>query len=69
MLGEGEQREAIIQSITSDCPLKRFGMPIDVAYAALYLASDAASFITGIELNVDGGILAGSAAAPQKAGD
>lgn len=67
MLGEGEQREAAMQAIASECPLKRFGMPNDVAYAALYLASDAASFITGIELNVDGGLLAGAAAAPKKA--
>ena len=66
MLGEGKQREAAIQAIASECPLKRFGMPNDVAYAALYLASDASSFITGIELNVDGGLLAGSAASPEK---
>ncbi len=66
MLGEGKQREAAIQAIASECPLKRFGMPIDVAYAALYLASDASSFVTGIEMNVDGGILAGAVASPQK---
>jgi 3(or 17)beta-hydroxysteroid dehydrogenase len=39
------------------------GEAIDVAYAALFLASNESKYITGIELNVDGGILAGSSAA------
>lgn len=37
-------------------PLGRIGKPVDVAEAALFLASDASSFITGIELPVDGGL-------------
>jgi NAD(P)-dependent dehydrogenase (short-subunit alcohol dehydrogenase family) len=40
-------------------PLGRIGRPEDIAQAALYLASDAASFITGTALVVDGGGLAG----------
>jgi NAD(P)-dependent dehydrogenase (short-subunit alcohol dehydrogenase family) len=40
-------------------PLRRVGTPEDVALAALYLASDAASFVTGSVLVVDGGGLAG----------
>jgi cyclopentanol dehydrogenase len=36
-------------------PLKRLGKPEDVAYGALYLASDEASFVTGSELVIDGG--------------
>jgi len=36
-------------------PLGRLGTPLDVAKAALYLASDLADFITGVELPVDGG--------------
>ena len=36
-------------------PLKRVGRPEDVAYGALYLASDEASFVTGSELVIDGG--------------
>ena len=39
----------------SRTPLPRFGVPDDVARAALYLASDAATFITGVNLMVDGG--------------
>jgi NAD(P)-dependent dehydrogenase (short-subunit alcohol dehydrogenase family) len=40
-------------------PLKRIGKPEDIARAALYLASDASSFVTGTTLVVDGGGLAG----------
>jgi len=36
-------------------PLARIGEPVDVANAALYLASDEANWVTGIVLNVDGG--------------
>ena len=39
-------------------PLGRLGEPDDVAYAALYLASDEAKWITGLPLSVDGGIAA-----------
>ncbi len=37
-------------------PLGRFGLPEDIAYAALYLASDESSWMTGTEFVVDGGI-------------
>ncbi len=46
-----ENRAKFISSI----PLGRFCQPSDIAAAALFLASDAAKFITGIELPVDGG--------------
>ena len=36
-------------------PLNRIGEPIDVAHAAVYLASDESNWITGVTLNVDGG--------------
>ncbi len=65
MLGDGEQREALIRRIESGIPLGHFGEPNDVAYAALYLASDESKYVTGIELTIDGGILAGSEASPE----
>jgi len=40
-------------------PIRRAGVPADVAAAVLWLASDASSFITGQDLAIDGGILAG----------
>jgi NAD(P)-dependent dehydrogenase (short-subunit alcohol dehydrogenase family) len=36
-------------------PLKRFGKPEDIAYGAVYLLSDASSWVTGINLLIDGG--------------
>jgi len=36
-------------------PMRRLGEPVDVAQAVLYLASDAAAFVTGSNLIVDGG--------------
>lgn len=37
-------------------PLGRYGKPEDVAYAIAYLLSDAASWVTGTALKIDGGI-------------
>ena len=64
ILGEEEQRENAIAAIAADIPVGKMGLPEGVAYAILYLASDESKYVTGIELNVDGGILAGSAASP-----
>lgn len=66
MLGEGDKRDAAMDEIAADIPLKKMGEADDVAYAALYLASDESKYVTGIELNVDGGILAGAAASPSR---
>lgn len=64
MLGQGLNREKIINKIASEIPLGKMGTALDVGYAALYLASEESKYVTGIELNVDGGILAGSAVSP-----
>lgn len=40
---------------TANIPLKRIGIPQDIAQAALFLASDEASYITGADLMIDGG--------------
>jgi len=56
-LGENEER---FLSESARRPLGRVGKPEEIAQAALYLASDAASFVTGTALVVDGGGLAGS---------
>jgi len=65
MLGEGRRRERIMKNMCAQIPLGHMGEPVDVANAALYLASDESRYVTGIELTIDGGILAGSAAVPK----
>ncbi len=52
---------AIRDVMDSYQPLRRRGMPEDVAQAALFLASDNARYITGVVLPIDGGITAGDA--------
>jgi len=64
MLGSGTEREARMAALVKDTPLRRFGTPDEVAAVATLLASDESPFITGSEINIDGGLLAGSAAAP-----
>lgn len=52
---EGESEEDIHQRLASVVPLRRLTQPDDVAAAATFLASDEASGITGVTLNVDSG--------------
>ena len=47
--------DSMLEDRINRTPLKRLGRPEDVAYGALYLASDEASFVTGSELVIDGG--------------
>ena len=65
MLGPpGPEREARAAALVADTPAQRFGTPDEVAAVAVLLASDEAAYMTGAELVLDGGLLAGSAATP-----
>jgi len=50
-----EEREAFFAGISKSVPLQRMGLPEDIANAALFLASDMASFVTASVLRVTGG--------------
>ncbi|UVV77829.1 SDR family oxidoreductase [Bacteroides fragilis] len=56
MVHRGTISEEQLKEDMERYPLKRYGLPEDVAYSAVYLLSDASSWITGIDLIVDGGI-------------
>ena len=64
MLGDGADRSARMDAFVANIPQRRFGDPAEVAAVAVLLASDEAPYMTGSELTIDGGILAGSAASP-----
>lgn len=54
---EDVMESSYYQERLRDIPLQRFGQPEDVAYTALYLASDEATYITGQTINVNGGLI------------
>ena len=64
MLGDGPDREAKMAALVADTPLKRFGTVEEVAALCVFLASEDSAYMTGSELTLDGGLLAGSAASP-----
>jgi NAD(P)-dependent dehydrogenase (short-subunit alcohol dehydrogenase family) len=51
-------RDATLAGLHARQPMGRMGRPEEIAYAALYLAADEASFTTGAEMVVDGGLTA-----------
>ena len=65
LLGEGPEREARLKSFVADTPLRRFGRAEEVAALAVFLASDESAYVTGSELAIDGGLLAGTAMPPE----
>jgi len=52
--------EKILSTLASHTPLGRLGKPEEIADAYCWLASDGASFVTGIVLSVDGGVVVGT---------
>ena len=64
MLGDGSDRADREAAMVADTPMRRFGKTKEVAALAVMLASDEVAYMTGAELAIDGGILAGSAATP-----
>jgi NAD(P)-dependent dehydrogenase (short-subunit alcohol dehydrogenase family) len=61
LLGNGSDREERIRAAVKDTPLRRFGRVEEVAALAVLLASDEAGYMTGAEVIMDGGLLAGTA--------
>jgi NAD(P)-dependent dehydrogenase (short-subunit alcohol dehydrogenase family) len=59
LTGRVLRNPAIAKALIDQTPLRRLGLPQEIARAALFLASDDASFVTGAELVVDGGMSAG----------
>jgi 3(or 17)beta-hydroxysteroid dehydrogenase len=57
-IAAGGTREQVVEGFASVHPMKRLGRPHEPADAILFLASNESSFITGIDLPVDGGFLA-----------
>ena len=57
LFGSGDQAETVKTGMLASIPSGRIGRPEDVAAAVLFLASDASSFINGVELFVDGGMV------------
>ena len=51
--------EQALKNIIAEYPLGRLGIPMDIAHAALFLASDESQWVTGVALPVDGGYSAG----------
>jgi 3(or 17)beta-hydroxysteroid dehydrogenase len=64
LIGDGSDREQRKAAMVADTPLKRFGTVAEVAAIAVLLASDEAGYMTGSEVHLDGGLLAGSSASP-----
>ena len=52
--------QKILDGMVAKTPIGRMGEPADIANAYVWLASDAASFVSGTVLSVDGGLVVGT---------
>lgn len=52
--------DQMLSGVLQSQPIKRYGQPEDIAYCALYLASDESAWVTGQNFVVDGGLMAGT---------
>jgi 3-oxoacyl-[acyl-carrier protein] reductase len=52
--------EKVLEGMIARTPLGRMGRPEDIANAYVWLASDAAAFVTGAVISVDGGLVVGT---------
>ena len=60
MIAHITQGEKIQERLKATVPLQRIAKPIEIAYGALFLASDESSYMTGSEMVMDGGVTAGA---------
>jgi len=59
---EKKSKEEVYQDMIKNVPMKRMATPDEIAHAVLFLASEKASYITGVTLPVDGGYIKSSLA-------
>lgn len=69
MIGSGPDRDERMAALVADTPMKRFGSVEEVAALCVMLASDEAAYMTGSELMLDGGLLAGTVVSPAQLDD
>ena len=59
MKSSGLSREKYLETSSAEVPLGRIGTPEEFANVIVFLASERASYLTGVTLQVDGGLVRG----------